>query len=364
VTALVEAVRAAAYTVPTDAPEADGTLAWDSTTIIVVEVQAAGMTGLGWTYGSAACVRIVEDTLRSVVVGRPVLDIGATWSAMVAQLRNIGRPGVGGMALSAVDCALWDLKARVLGVPLHRLLGAVRDSVPLYGSGGFTNQDRDQLTAQLEGWLGEGMRHVKIKIAESWGGNEARDLDRVRLTRTVVGPQVEVFVDANGGYTPTQAVRVAGRLAEADVRWFEEPVSSEDIAGLRFVREHTAIEVAAGEYGHSLADLTRLCTGQAVGCLQIDVTRCGGITEFLRAAAVAAGHGLEVSGHCAPHLHAPVLAAIPNLRHLEWFHDHVRIERRMFDGVPEPRDGMLVLPTDRPGHGLARRPAEPGRRVA
>jgi L-alanine-DL-glutamate epimerase-like enolase superfamily enzyme len=354
-TTSIESVRAAAATLPTDAPEADGTLAWESTTVVIVEVDAGGQTGTGWTYGSPACAGIVEDTLRPLLLGRAPMDIGAAWAGMVQALRNVGRPGVGGMALSAVDCALWDLKARLLDLPLHHLLGAVHDSVPVYGSGGFTNQDGDQLTAQLEGWLAEGMNRVKIKIAESRGSNEQRDLDRVRLTRTVVGPDVEVFVDANGGYTPAQAVRVGHALAELDVRWFEEPVSSEDIAGLRFVRDHAPIEVAAGEYGHSLADLARLCDG-AVGCLQIDVTRCGGITEFLRVAAVAAAHGLEVSGHCAPHLHAAVLAAVPNLRHLEWFHDHVRIEDRLFDGVGQPNDGALTLSADRPGHGLTRRP--------
>jgi L-alanine-DL-glutamate epimerase-like enolase superfamily enzyme len=364
VTVFVDCVQAAAYTVSTDAPEADGTLSWDSTTIVIVEVRAAGVTGIGWTYGSAACVRIVEDALRSVVVGRPAMDIGAAWAAMAVQLRNVGRPGAGGMALSAVDCALWDLKARLLGLPLHALLGAVHSDVQVYGSGGFTNQDSAQLTDQLQGWLDRGMNRVKIKIAESWGGAEARDLERVTLVRSVVGPDVEVFVDANGGYTVAQAVRVARKLEKLDVRWFEEPVSSEDVAGLRFVRDHTDIEIAAGEYGHSLADLARLCEASAVGCLQIDVTRCGGITEFVRAAAMAAAHGLQVSGHCAPHLHAAVLAATPNARHLEWFHDHVRIEDRLFEGTLQPRDGALVLPADRPGHGLTRRGIEQERRVA
>jgi L-alanine-DL-glutamate epimerase-like enolase superfamily enzyme len=351
----VDAVRAEACTVPTDAPEADGTLSWDSTTIVIVEVAAGGVTGMGWTYGSPACVGVVEEHLRPVLVGRPAMDTGAAWTAMVVQLRNVGRPGVGGMALSAVDCALWDLKARLLGMPLHTLLGAVRSEVQVYGSGGFTNQDEHQLHEQLRGWLAAGMTRVKIKIGESWGCAEARDLERVAFVRSVVGPDVEVFVDANGGYTTTQAVRVARALEKLDVRWFEEPVSSEDAAGLPIVREHTDIEVAAGEYGHSLADLARLCDAGAVGCLQIDVTRCGGITEFLRGAAMAAAHGLQVSGHCAPNLHAAVLAATPNARHLEYFHDHVRIENELFDGALQPRDGALVLPADRPGHGLTRR---------
>lgn len=276
--------------------------------------------------------------------------------AMVRALRNIGRTGLGGMALSAVDTALWDLKARLLGVPLHELLGSDRTSVPLYGSGRFTTYDHDQLAEQLTGWVqDDGMKAVKIKIGESWGRREARDLDRARQARDIVGPDVEVFVDANGGYSVGQAVRVGQALDELDVRWFEEPVSSDDLAGLRHVRQHTRSDTAAGEYGDSLDYFHTMLAADALDCVQVDVTRCGGATELPRIAALAAAAQLDVSGHCAPHLHAAVLAAVPNLRHLEYFHDHVRIERMLFDGTPDPVDGHLPLARDRAGHGLTLR---------
>ncbi|GAA1121420.1 enolase C-terminal domain-like protein [Kribbella jejuensis] len=350
---MIEAVRASAYTIPTDGPEGDGTFAWDSTTLVLVEVSADGVTGTGWTYGSPACATVVTGDLAKAVTGRDPMDVIGSWNAMRAALRNIGRPGVAGMAMSAVDCALWDLKARLLGLPLHRLLGAVHDSVPVYGSGGFTTYDERQLAEQLSGWVDEGIPRVKIKIGESSGTCEDRDLARVAQARKVIGT-ADLYVDANGGYTVGQACRVASRLTEYDVTWFEEPVSSDDLAGLRVVRDHTGIDVTAGEYGYDLVYFERM--SGSVDCLQADITRCGGITELLRIAAVAEAHGLQLSGHCAPGLHIAPLTAVPNLRHLEWFHDHTRIESMLFDGLPTPVEGA-VTPPDTPGHGLTWRPS-------
>jgi L-alanine-DL-glutamate epimerase-like enolase superfamily enzyme len=349
----VDQVSAGAYRIPTDAPEGDGTFAWDSTTLVLAQVHADGVVGTGWTYGSATCAGLIDEVLAPVVCGQDPMDVPGSWQRMVRALRNIGRPGVGGMALSAVDCALWDLKARLLELPLSRLLGRVHDRVPVYGSGGFTTYDAEQLTAQLNGWVGDlGFDRVKIKIGESRGTCVERDLQRISQAREVIGPEVELFVDANGAYTVGQAVRVAERMRAADVRWFEEPVSSDDLAGLAVVRGRASADVAAGEYGFDLVYFGRMCAAGAVDCLQVDVSRCGGISELLRVAAVAAVHGLQVSGHCAPNLHVAVLAAVPNLRHLEWFHDHVRIESMLFDGVCDPAGGAVAPRLDSVGNGL------------
>jgi L-alanine-DL-glutamate epimerase-like enolase superfamily enzyme len=355
----VESVEAATYTVPTDGPEADGTLAWDKTTVVVVLARSGPVTGVGWTYGAPACAALVTDLLGPLAKGRPVADVTGTWEAMVRAVRNVGRPGAAGCAISAVDVALWDLKARLLGLPLHLLIGAVRDDVPVYGSGGFTTYDDARLREQLGHWAGErGIPRVKIKIGESWGTRVARDLSRMRLAREVVGDDVELYVDANGGYTRKQAVRLMDAAADLDVRWFEEPVSSDDLAGLHEVRSFVSADVAAGEYGYDLVYFRRMCDAGAVDCLQVDISRCGGVTEWLRAAAVAASHGLQVSGHCAPHLHAHAAAATPNLRHLEWFHDHVRIERLFFDGALDPTGGAVRPDRTAPGNGYTFRAAD------
>ncbi|CCG03922.1 enolase C-terminal domain-like protein [Blastococcus saxobsidens] len=353
----IDAVEVSVFVVRTEGPEADGTLAWDSTTCVVVRASGGGRTGLGWTYGPAACAELVTAVLADVVRGRSALAVPAAWEAMVRRCRNAGRPGIVSMAVAAVDTALWDLAAQLLDVPLVVLLGQARDDVPTYGSGGFPTYDDDRLTTQLEYWVGElGVAAVKIKIGESWGQRTGRDLDRVRRTREVVGDGVEVFVDANGGYTPGQARRVGRELDDLGVTWFEEPVSSDDLSGLAELRGALATDVAAGEYAYDLAYVRRMCAARAVDCLQLDVTRIGGITEWRRAAAVAAAFGLQVSAHCAPALHAAVAASVPNLRHVEYFTDHGRLEPLLFDGVPEVRDGRMTPQVDRPGNGLRLRP--------
>ena len=355
----IESVDVTVYTIPTDAPEADGTLAWDSTTMVLVQARAGDRVGTGWTYGPAACATMVHDKLASVVTGRDAMDVGGALDAMVKAVRNAGRPGAVGYAISAVDVALWDLKARLLDLPLHRLLGAVREQVPVYGSGGFTAYDERQLRGQLTHWaLEQRIPRVKIKIGESWGTNPARDLERMHQARTVVGEDVELFVDANGGYARKQAIRVMRAAADLDVRWYEEPVSSDDLDGLREIRDAVWPDVTAGEYGYDLYYFRRMCAAGAVDCLQADVSRCGGITEWLRVAAVATSYGLDISGHCGPHLHAHVAAATPNLRHLEWFHDHVRIESMFFDGTLDPAGGVIRPDPDAPGNGLALRTAD------
>jgi L-alanine-DL-glutamate epimerase-like enolase superfamily enzyme len=340
------------YMVPTDAPEADGTLAWDSTTMVIAEVTAGDATGTGWTYGPVAVADFLRDRLAPLVEGRDALDIPAAHDAMCRSVRNTGRPGIAACAISALDIALWDLKARLLELPLARLLGVCREQVPVYGSGGFTTYHDTHLAAQLNGWVhGQHIPRVKIKIGGNWGREVTRDLARVHAARQVIGPESELYVDANGAYTRKQAIRVGHALAQQGVGWFEEPVSSDDLTGLRLVRDALVCDVAAGEYGYDLPYFARMITAGAVDCLQADATRCGGLTEFLRAAALAQAHGLEISAHCAPHVHAAAAASVPNFRHLEWFHDHVRIEDMFFDGALDPTGGT-VCPLAGIGHGL------------
>ncbi|MGO4425283.1 enolase C-terminal domain-like protein, partial [Streptomyces sp. MCAF7] len=214
----VDRLDVTAYTVPTDAPEADGTLAWNETTVVVVEARGGRTTGLGWTYAPADAGSVVHDLLRGEVLGRSPLDVAGANEAMSRAVRNAGRPGLVACAISAVDLALWDLKARLLGVPLVRLIGAVRETVPVYGSGGFTTYHDTHLATQLTGWVrGHGIDRVKIKIGEDRGRAVERDLARVRHARETIGPHTELYVDANGAYTRKEAVRVGHALAEQGV---------------------------------------------------------------------------------------------------------------------------------------------------
>jgi L-alanine-DL-glutamate epimerase-like enolase superfamily enzyme len=360
VEAPVTALRASTFTVPTDAHESDGTLEWDETTLVLVEAEAAGETGLGWTYSSAAAAKVVEDELVGVVGGTSALDVRGAQLGMRRKLRNAGYPGIGAAAVSAVDVALWDLKAKLLGIPLVTLLGAIHDEVPVYGSGGFCSYSDEQLARQLAGWVEEGIPRVKMKV----GREPGRDLDRVRVARLAIGEDAELYVDANGAFNSERALRCAEAYAAWGVTWFEEPVSSNDVDGLRLVRRKApaGMEVAAGEYAYTPDDFRALLG--AVDCLQADVTRCGGITGFLQAGSLAEAFELDLSGHTAPTIHAHVMCAVAKARHIEWFHDHVRIERMFFDGFLEPQGGALRPDLSRPGLGVELKRAEAERYAA
>jgi L-alanine-DL-glutamate epimerase-like enolase superfamily enzyme len=352
----IDDLAVSAYTIPTETPEQDGTYEWDSTTIVIVEVTGGGEDGLGYSYADTATANLIDHKLKQVVIGRDAMSVSDAWSAMVHSIRNLGRPGICSMAISAVETALWDLKARLLNLPLVILLGRVRDALPIYGSGGFTNYSNEQLQDQLHGWVEQGIRRVKMKI----GRDAKADQKRVAIAREAIGEDVDLFVDANGAYSRKQALAQAEAFKQFDVRWFEEPVSSDDLEGLRFIREHAPAQtqIAAGEYGYDIDYFRRMLEARAVDILQADATRCGGFTGFLRAATLCDASHVPLSSHCAPALHVHVGCATPALRHAEYFYDHVRIERTIFEGVGNPIDGALRPDLERPGIGLVLKRAD------
>ena len=350
----VDRVDVHAFTVPTDGPdgaEQDGTMTWSSTTLVLVTARADGRTGLGYSYGSVATAQLISGTLASVVTGMDAATPPRSWAAMVDAIRNAGRPGIGAMAVAAVDIALWDLTARLRDLPLFHALPCFHDSVPVYGSGGFTNYPLGRLAEQLGGWAEQGIERVKIKTSR----HPDADPDRLSAARRAIGDDVELFVDANGALGRKQALYWAERFAgEWGVRWFEEPVSSDDRVGLRLLRDRApaGLEIAAGEYGYVLGDFANLLDAGAVDCLQADVTRCGGITGLLQVAGLAAARHTDLSAHCAPAVSAHAFCAVPRLRHLEYFHDHVRLESMAFDGTLSPQGGALRPDAGRSGLGL------------
>lgn len=336
------------FKIPTATPESDGTLEWDSTTLVTVHIQAAGHTGFGYTYADLATATLIRDRLAPLV--KDPLAIDATWAAMIRAVRNLGRRGIAAMAISAVDSALWDLKAKNLGLPLVKLLGLVRDGVPVYGSGGFTSYSIDEVQSQLSGWANDGITRVKMKV-----GRDARaDRERVRAAREAIGDGVELFVDANGAYSRKLAIEQAEDFAESNVRWFEEPVSSDDLDGLRLIRERAPaqMEIAAGEYGYELQYFDQMIAAGAVDVLQADATRCCGITGFIKTSAICEARSMPLSAHCAPSLHAHVGCALLPMLHLEYFFDHVRIESMLFDGFTPPQRGVIRPDLSRPGIGV------------
>ena len=348
--ATVDSLAVSAYTVPTDSPESDGTLAWDSTTMILVEVEGGGKQGIGYTYGDLSVAKMIESKFKELVEGAEAMNPQATWASMQNTIRNAGRPGVGSMAISAVDIALWDLKAKLLELPLADLLGRFHEGVPVYGSGGFTSYSDDQLREQLGGWAEEGIPRVKMKV----GRNPGEDPDRVRVAREAIGDDTELLVDANGAYTRKQALYWAEWFAESGITWLEEPVSSEDLDGLHLIRDRgpAGLSIAAGEYSWNLFYSNGLIEAGAVDVLQADVTRCSGITDFLRIEGLCKARSMPFSAHCAPQVHAHAGCAMETLIHCEYFHDHARIEGMLFDGALSPEKGVLTPDPERPGLGI------------
>lgn len=346
----IDRVEAAAYRIPTDQPEADGTLEWCSTTMVIAKVHGGGRSGLGYTYAHHSAAQLIDDPLRDCLLDGDPMDIPGLWHEMCRAVRNVGRPGVGLMAIAALDHALWDLKGRLQQRSVVDMLGCAREAVPVYGSGGFTSYAIPRLQAQLAQWVERGIPRVKMKVGAAPGD----DPDRVHQAREAIGPDAQLMVDANGAFTQAQAQRMAEAFAAEGVCWFEEPVSSDDLDGLAAVRRRAppGMDITAGEYGWDAWYFRHMLAAGSVDVLQVDSTRCGGFTGFLQAASIADSFGIPVSAHCAPNLHAHVCSAIQRLAHVEYFHDHLRIESMFFDGLPELRHGSLYVDRSQPGLGL------------
>ena len=353
-------VKVSAYTVPTDAPEADGTFEWNSTTMVLAEISAGGSTGIGYTYSAAATATLIDEVLSEVIIGSDAMSVASIHRAMQRRIRNLGSGGLARMAVSAADSALWDLKARLLEIPLVDLLGRARERVPIYGSGGFTSYDNKRFANQLSGWVEQGIPRVKMKV----GANPSEDMDRVRVARKAIGGEAELMVDGNGALDRKHALEfMHAAAAECGVNWMEQPLAPEDRDGARLLRDRSPVgmEIADGEYAALPCDFLALIRAGAADVLMPDMTRCGGVTGLLEAAAVCAAEGIPISTHCAPASHLHPASAVPGLRHAEYFHDHVRIESMFFDGVPSPVDGAISPDLSAPGNGLVfrRRDAEP-----
>jgi L-alanine-DL-glutamate epimerase-like enolase superfamily enzyme len=328
--------------------------------MVYVEVRAGGETGIGYTYADAAVARLICDLLSEVLLGADALQTAARWADLYAAVRNNGRDGVSSMAVSALDVALWDLKGKLLGVPVWMLLGAARSEVPVYGSGGFTSYDVPRLVAQMSRWVHEmEIPRVKMKV----GRDAEADLRRVAAVRRAIGQEAALFVDANGAYTVKQALELAYGFAEERVCWFEEPVDHRDLPGNAAVcaGAPAAMEISNGEYAFAPDEFARIVDSNAADVLQADVTRCGGFTGFAIADAICVARSKPLSSHCAPFLTLPAALAAKRLRHIEYFHDHVRIERLLFDGTNVPQNGRLAADARRPGIGLELKRADADR---
>ncbi len=308
------------YRVPTEEPESDGTFRWDHTDMVLVTLEAGDVKGWGYSYADTATARLVHDLLLPLIEGESVFERARLWERMVQHIRNLGRPGICSMAIAAVDNALWDLYAKVLKMPLCRLLGQLRNNIPCYASGGFTSYSPVELSNRFRAKRKEGFNMFKMKI----GRDKIQDLKRIEAARDAID-DAQLFVDANGAYFAREAVSMAADFEAFDISWYEEPVTSDNLQGLRFVRHNTTakVQVSAGEYGYDLSYFQRMLNAGAVDVLQADATRCAGITGLVKVHTLCEAHHIPLSTHCAPSLHLHPALAMKNAVHVEYFADHV-----------------------------------------
>jgi L-alanine-DL-glutamate epimerase-like enolase superfamily enzyme len=349
-TAKITSGRITALKIPTDRPESDGTAEWDSTTIAIVELTAGAVTGLGYTYGNLGAAKVAQELVEQEILRKDPFDIPSLHSAMDHKVRNWGRTGMVSHAISAIDNCLWDLKARLLELPLVMLLGKVRDQIPGYGSGGFTSYSEKELIRQMTGYAKDGFTCVKMKV----GRHPDQDLPRVAAVQKELNGRAALYVDANGAYDRQHALLKSQQFGDLGVTWMEEPVTSDDRIGLRLVVERapTVMKIAAGEYIYVLDDAKELIQAECVTVLQTDVTRCGGISNFLKVGDLCEVFHLPYSAHTAPSLHTSLCCSLTPAINIEYFHDHARIEEMIFDGAIRPVKGSLKPDMSRHGFGL------------
>jgi L-alanine-DL-glutamate epimerase-like enolase superfamily enzyme len=318
--------------------------------MILIKVRADGKEGIGYTYGDVSIVEVVNSQLSPLVLEHNAMDLPAIHTSLVKHIRNNGQSGLAMMAVSAIDIALWDLKAKLLGLPLCRLLGQEREGMPVYGSGGFTSYTDQELHDQLSGWVKQGITAVKIKV----GRDQAADERRVGVAREAIGEHTGLYVDANGAYTVSEALTQAQLFSGYGVDWLEEPVPAEAREQLYLIRQQLSggMRIVAGEYGYTLNDFRTLLLANAVDVMQADATRCGGITGFLKAGHLCEAFRIPFSSHCAPSVHLHAALSLPCFVIAEYFHDHVLIEQSLFEGLGQIRNGQLYPDLSKPGMGL------------
>lgn len=340
---------------PVTAGFADATRKVETIGFVIVRVTTAeGLEGVGVTYhevGGEAVVALIRRNMVPKLIDRDPLQTEAIWQEFFHYLRGVGRKGLTFCALSAIDVALWDLKGKITGLPVCRLLGGDRTRVPVYASGGWTSYDDDQLVDEMRGMVARGYRMVKFKVGVDGGRNLRRDAERVRKVREAVGPDVDLLLDANNCFDAATAVQLANRIREYDIRLFEEPVFADDIPGLARFRRGTDIPLATGEHEYTKFGVRDLLLHGAADIVQVDGARAGGYTEMLKCAALTQAWNVPFAPHAMENVHLHLVAAVPNAIFLERLLMFEDITAAVFKGAPVPVDGHMTVP-DLPGLGL------------
>jgi len=334
---------------------ADSTRKVETIGLLVLRVTTdQGLEGIGITYhevGGEATRALIRRDIAPRLAGRDPFETDALWHELFHYLRGVGRKGLTFCALSAVDIALWDLKGKILGMPLHRLLGGNRRKVPVYASGGWTSYSDDELVAEMKAIVARGFRHLKFKVGVEGGRNIRRDAERVRKVREAIGPGIAILVDANNCFDAATAIQLANRIREYDIALFEEPVLADDVPGLARFRRGTDIPLATGEHEYTKYGVRDLLLHEAADIVQVDGARAGGYTEMLKAAALTQAWNVKFAPHAMENVHLHLVAAVPNALFLERLLMFEDITGKVFRDAARPVDGWMHV-SDAPGLGL------------
>ncbi len=334
-------------------PSLSGAKGWDELFVHVSTDEGIDGFAPGGRGASVDSIRaVIEKGLKEALINEDPFDIEYLWNRMFWLVRGYGRKGVAFCAISAVDIALWDLKAKALGLPLYKLLGPYTNSVPIYGSGGWTNLSEKELVEEQLSYVERGIPRIKMKVGKDFGNAEEEDIRRLAVVRKAVGDDVEIYIDANNGYYAKQAIRMAQQFEEYDVKWFEEPVLADDIDGLAMVSKSINIPVATGEHEYTKFGFKELISRGGADIVQPDVGRIGGVTEWMKVAHLAHSYNLPVAPHAAQLVHLHLACATPNLKVVEYLGILEVGDKFFYTDFPEPENGMWSPYPDRPGLGL------------
>jgi L-alanine-DL-glutamate epimerase-like enolase superfamily enzyme len=350
----ITSIRTTMLRVPwPDTPWLKGHAFGDARQILVLEVETqGGITGMGHLFsfrpGLKTVAAAIEETILPRVIGKDATVVEGIWNDIWRATATYGRGGIVTMAQSALDIALWDAIGKRAGLPLHRLWGHVRSTLPAYGSGCFRGSGGDGMIAKALHYKSRGYSAIKMQIAH--GDNLARDVDNVRRMREALGPDIAIMIDINQGWTADVAIDVGHKIEQYDIYWLEEPVPADDFKGYMRVAEALPIRIVGGETHFTRFDLRPFFENPRCPILQPDPMR-GGFTDLRKTAVLADTWGMTMAPHLFPELNVQLLASIPNGL---WIEDMGLSEDLFLDPVPVV-NGTITAP-ERPGHGLAFKP--------
>lgn len=340
---------------PVTSGAADATRKVENIGFLIVRLTTdQGLEGFGVTYhevGGEATGILIEKNIKDKLIGLDPFATDSFLNEMAAYLRGVGRKGLMWCALSAVDIALWDLKGKIIGIPIYKLIGGNRDKVEVYASGGWTSYDDDRLVDEISGMVRDGYKKVKFKVGVEGGQNLKRDVRRVEKVRDAVGPDVGIMLDANNCWDAATGARFANMVKDLDIMFLEEPVMADDITGLAKYKRSTDLPLATGEHEYTKYGVRDLLVNNAADIVQTDGTRTGGFTELLKIAALTQAWNVKLAPHAMELIHMQIAGGISNCPFLEKLILFDELTYHTFKDAPRPVGGMIEIP-DEPGLGL------------